>query len=238
MKKILFLLLATLFVLPSMADKKKEKDTFVAFTNATITFRDGHEETYDLVGFPASFSETIHVREEIKGKNVLSIPAEDIRYITYWASDFPDKKSTIYCLREQAKKKKKKDTIVWGIPHMGSQWGIVFRCFFGYRISATTGKLHTYSLLDESTFVQLAKPGLTLDEGLMLLRRDSEYAVLLAWVREYTDRKTDQKVYEYVWPAKKAKNVAKYFSENQEIYQQILDGTLKASDMQYILDQM
>jgi len=203
----------------------------------TVTFKDGHEETYKEVEMPSRWEKEISVKTGEGKKDRMKLDANDIRSITYWSDKFPEVKSTIYCLSVVPDDRKNKGAVPeWGVPYMGSEWGIVFRCYEGYTLNQK-GELMFLVTLDESLSA-LGKPGLQVWQPLLLVRSDSETAVYVGSVRSYTARKTKETVNEYVWPDGKPKKGAENFKENAEIYQQILDGTLKADDLQYILDQM
>lgn len=208
------------------------------YTNGTITFRDGHEETYEQVALPNRWTEKIGVKESKKDKKAVTLSAKDIRYITYWAADFPENKTTVYCLLIPDQKKKDKLYCEWGVPHMASEWGVVFHSHEFYQMNQKTGEMNMLVYLEGQSFEALAKPQLEIWQPLLLLRSGMEEAIFVGNIRHYTDRKTKEKVAEYSWPSEKVKEGAIIFKENQDVYQQILDGTLKASDLQYILDKM
>lgn len=101
------------------------------------------------------------------------------------------------------------------------------------------GRIDAFVLLDES-LAKLAKPGLQTWQPLVLQRFDKENAETVAFIRSYKKlkNKVREDVFEYMWPKNTPKQGAKVFEENEEIHQQILDGTLTAADLQYIIDQM
>lgn len=231
MKKLFFLFFTALLAMPISAVVIMPK----TYLCGTITYRDGHEETYEQVSLAEKWTQKIVIKT---GKEKKSIPAEDIRYITYWAKDFPQQTHTIYCLSVLDERKKKGTLICeWGVPIMGSDWGVVFRCHDFYQINQKTGEMVMIVYADES-FAALAKPNLEVWQPLLLQRKDMDYAVFVGNIRCYKDRKTKEKIPEFSWPGEKAKLGAEIFKDNAEISEQIIDGTLKASDLQYILDQM
>lgn len=226
MKKFLLMMALCLMALGAQAQSKK--------FCGTITFRDGHEETYTELYVPARNTDKLMVRPD--GGKIKKIPSEDIQMVTVWSAKFPDMKSTIFCLQMEDNRDK---FVIWGVPFMSSKWGVVFRCYDNYTINPKTGELTLLVLLDES-LAKLAKPGLQTWQPLVLQRFDKEIAETVAFIRSYKKlkNKVREDVFEYMWPKNTPKQGAKVFEENEEIHQQILDGTLTAADLQYIIDQM
>ena len=226
MKKLFLMIALCMMALGAQAQAKYHTAC------GTITFRDGHEETYNVVSVPFKSTEKITITPE--GGKKTKIPAKDIQSITFWNENFPDIKTTLFCLLTEDKSGKYN---VWGVPIMSSNWGVIFRCPDGYGINPKTGECIYYVTLNQS-FEQLGKPFLQDWQPLLLQRFDKEIAELVAFIRSYKKGKNKEDVFEYSWPNKSAKNGAKWFEENEEVHQQILDGTLTANDLQYILDQM
>lgn len=219
-----------------------------ATTCGTITFRDGHQETYPYVSLPTKWSENIfysdQVAPETEGKKKAkkqkskSYPASDIAYVTYWAQDFPENKNTIYCVMIKPDDKRNGKLFPeWGIPVMGNDRCFILRCVDRYFVAKKTGEFSTIVTLDES-IIALGKPQLEVWQPLVLQRFDSDHAIFVGNIRHYKSGKTHERVAEYSWPNQKAKKGAEVFKDYPEIQQQILDGTLKAADLQYIIDQI
>ncbi|MBQ0118373.1 MAG: hypothetical protein KBS42_01200 [Bacteroidales bacterium] len=231
MKKLFFLFFAALLVMPVSAAVIVPK----VYPCGVVTYRDGHEETYEQVELAQKWSQKIKIKID---KEEQTIPAKDISCITYWLKDFPQEKCTIYCLSVlDDRKKNGKLLCEWGVPIMGNSWGVVFRCHDIYLLNQQTGEMRMLAYADES-IESLAKPHLETWQPLLLQRKDMDHAIFIDSIRCYEDRKTKETQCEFCWPRKKAKLGAEIFKDNAEISEQIIDGTLKASDLQYILDQM
>lgn len=229
MKKFLLIILLCLMAVGIQAQAIYINTTYVP---ATIMFRDGHEETYDKVQMPTKFQEKITIKLEDEGKRKIS--AEDILFITYWREKFPEDKHTIYCLIVH----EKKDIFPeWGVPIMASDWCVVFRCYDSYGIDRKTGDLMFTITLDQS-LAAIGKIGLTEWQPLLLQRLDRDYAETVGFIRTYNKNKEEVEEYDWGEGNKGLKLRAKLFEDNEEIYNKILDGTLQASDLQFIIDQM
>lgn len=133
-------------------------------------------------------------------------------------------------------KKKSYIAYEWGVPMMSGKWGIVLRCFVRYFASLKTGELHSVVALDD--FYHKTKTWQEIWQPLIWVRKDYDMGIFVGSIRHYMDRTTKEKVTEFCWPYQDAEQGAEIFKDNVEIYQQILDGTLKAADLQYILEQM
>ena len=96
MKKFLLMMALCLMALGAQAQSKK--------FCGTITFRDGHEETYTELYVPARNTDKLLVRPD--GGKMKKIPSEDIQMVTVWSAKFPDMKSTIFCLPIEEKGKR------------------------------------------------------------------------------------------------------------------------------------
>lgn len=233
MKKLIFLLFA-LFLTTAISAQMQHYNSYGC---GTITFRDGHEETYDWVTLPFGGSQIIEVKNDMNQKKKQKIDGKDIQYITYWHEKRPEEKYRIYCVPYLINPKKDITISLWCQPIMRSKWGTIFRSYRAYQFDPNTGDF--YKWVEQSiSFAAIGKQDLEEWQPIFLLRTDKDYAVMVGTMRSYTDRKTKEDVAEYCWPSEKATEAAEFFKDNPEIYQQILDGTLKASDLQYILDQM
>lgn len=235
MKKLFFLFAAMFIAATASAQIPKFLKNFAIQIYGTVTFRDGHEETYDFVTMPSQWAKSIDVKNVDTKKE--TIDAKNIRCVTYWSEKLPEEKHTIYCLLIEDSRKKGRMLCEWGIPVMGNEWGVVFRSYSSYSFDYKSGEFSMWVEADPS-LTALGKPELQVWQPLLLQRADMDHAVFVGNVRSYKDRKTKEKVSEYCWPSDRAKDGAENFKDNPEIYQQILDGTLKASDLQFILDQM
>lgn len=117
MKKLFFLFFAALLVMPVSAAVIVPK----VYPCGVVTYRDGHEETYEQVELAQKWSQKIKIKID---KEEQTIPAKDISCITYWLKDFPQEKCTIYCLSVlDDRKKKRKVALRMGSAHYGKQLG-------------------------------------------------------------------------------------------------------------------
>ena len=106
-----------------------------------------------------------------------------------------------------------------------------------YGIDRKTGDLMFTITLDQS-LAAIGKIGLTEWQPLLLQRLDRDYAETVGFIRTYNKNKEEVEEYDWGEGNKGLKLRAKLFEDNEEIYNKILDGTLQASDLQFIIDQM
>lgn len=197
------------------------------YVSGTIHFLDGHDETYRYVQLPTRIGESLIV-SNTDVKQTQSIPAEDIVSLTVWHTDFPEKKATIYHVAfKSIHEPKSKVSHCWGIPIMGSEWGVIFRLSSRYEIDAKTGDFYT---------VTVKQNGFG-DDAMVIQCRDFEYAQWGGIVWESYDRKKGEETLAMVWQSKPEK-MAKIFASNPKISQMVAQKKLLAQDLQYILDEM
>lgn len=204
----------------------------IAFGNAapsqicgTIRFVDGHEEALRYVALPSSITSELTVKKEGSGK-LVTIPAEEVVSLTVWHVDHPDKTATLYYLDyKPVFKKSQRLYHCWGVPMMGSEWGVVFRVSSRYEIH-DDGEFYTVTVIRNGW-----------GSDFMLVKcRDFEHAQWIGIVdgKHNADNGDGLAMYWQTNP----RNVAQVFASNPKISQQIADGKLQASDLRYILDQM
>ncbi|MBO7629408.1 MAG: hypothetical protein J6S87_05630 [Bacteroidales bacterium] len=177
-----------------------------------IYYSDGHREAYDEVELPRVGKSKLGVKKNKDDKQYTDIEAVDIIGVKLWHPDFPDKQHVIYFVH--AKKEMMQNAYQWGTPVAGSKWGVLYQCEMNYEIDKKTGDLNIIKFTggsgpDTPTLYYLKRP-------------QWNEAVLLIWNYSFYSKK----------------KVAEFFSSKKKIYEGVKSGKLKASDIQYILDQM
>lgn len=177
-----------------------------------VYFVDGHYEEYDEVELPRGGKSKLAVKKHSTDKSRTEIEAIDILGIKIWHKDFPDKTHTLHYVHSQ--KAMMQGEHHWGNIVAMSDWGVVFQCEVYYQIDKKTGDLY---------FVKIeggTGPG---TPTLFYLKRpDWDLAQLVIIGGIFAGKK----------------KVAELFGENATIAEGIKKGKLKATDIQYILDEM
>ena len=177
-----------------------------------VFFKDGHSEEFAELELPRVGKSKLGAKKNAEDKGHIDIEAADIIGIKIWHKNFPDKKHVLYYVH--ADKALLQSDHQWGIPVMGSAWGVIFECEQNYQMDKKTGDLNFIKFTggnapDTPTLYYLVRP-------------DWDKAELLLMNGMFA----------------KKKRVAEFFAENEEIATAIKKGKLTGSDMQYILDEM
>lgn len=214
MKKILSLLMILLATIPLQAQFIAQMNVMTPhYYPGIVYFTDGHNEEFAEVELPRTTKSKLAVKRNADDKKRTDIDASDIFAIRIWHKDFPDKVHDLYYVR--AKKSMMQSESQWGNPVAGSNWGILFKCEMNYQMDKKTGDL---------TFVKFVGGNAPDTPTLYYLKRpEKEEADLVIWDTKFAGSK---------------KKIAELFKENEEIYNGIKSGKLKATDIQYILDEM
>lgn len=214
MKKRFLLVLAAVFASVALHAQFIAQMTLLTphYYPGEVYFVDGHSEEYAEVELPRVGKGKLGVKKNAGDKGHTDIDAANIVGIKIWHKDFPDKKHVLYYVH--ANKALMQSDHQWGNPVMGSAWGVVFECEQNYQMDKKTGDLNFVKFVggnapDTPTLYYLVRPEWDQAELLLI---NSAFA--------------------------KKKRVAAFFAEKEEIATAIKKGTLKSTDMQYILDEM
>lgn len=201
------------------------------YTPGVITYKDGHKVEYMWVELPKSGDVSIKVSNDPKHKNADEVDASEIKYITYWSQQFPEKKLTLYKLHADKSNIPFTATMqveVWGYPIAASEWGIVYKCHPRYELNKKTGEIE---LCYDVRSVQMGNTVHyeTVAASCFLQCKDFENAQLIGG-----------SLYEESmhWVTIKMKHVAPFFASNPTMQKSIEEKKLTGADIQYILDEM
>lgn len=208
------------------------KNSTPQYTPGIITFKDGREVEYNWVELPKSGCISLKVSNEEKHKNPEEIAASGILCVTYWTSEFPEKKLTLYKLHADKSSIPFAGALpqeVWGYPIASSEWGTVYKCNYRYELSRKKDEI----LFAYRVTTQRMGNTVTTREvaaSCYLVCRDFENAQLIGGS---SSAGTSME-----WAAIKMKHITPFFASNPAIAQRIDDGKLFGRDIQYILDEM
>ena len=214
MKKRFFLVLAAVFASVALHAQFITQMSLLTphYYPGEVFFKDGHSEEFAELELPRVGKSKLGAKKNAEDKGHIDIEAADIIGIKIWHKNFPDKKHVLYYVH--ADKALLQSDHQWGIPVMGSAWGVIFECEQNYQMDKKTGDLNFIKFTggnapDTPTLYYLVRP-------------DWDKAELLLMNGMFA----------------KKKRVAEFFAENEEIATAIKKGKLTGSDMQYILDEM
>lgn len=189
-----------------------------------VYFADGHSEVFAELQQPYVGKAKLAAKKNESDKSRTEIDVADIVAIKIWHKDFPDQENILYHLT--VKKELLQSAIQWGFPVAGSKWGVLYKCIQYYEMDNKTGELKSIRVYDEynnaTEWYYLMRPNW--GEGRMMIC-DNISGTL----------KGDRIKSQFAPNRKKA---AEPFKENKKIYDGIVSGELKPSDIQYILDEM
>ncbi len=217
MKKSLFgivLFSALLLSLPSKAQFIKQMQLLTPhYYPGIVYFQDGHHEEYAEIELPRTGKNALGVKKNGDEKKHTDIDAADIVGIKFWHKNFPENVHVLHYVH--GRKSMMQSEHQWGTPVLGSAWGILYKCEMNYEVDKKTGDL---------SFVKfVGGNGPNTPTLFYLVRPNEDMADLVIWDSGFAGPK---------------KKIAEIFSENQTIYEGVKSGKLKASDIQYILDEM
>ena len=177
-----------------------------------VYFTDGHYEAFDEIELPRVGKSKIGVKKNAEDKGHTDIEAIDIVGIKIWHKDFPDKEHVLYYVH--AKKSYLQNDHQWGNPIYATAWGVLFQCEQNYQMDKKTGDLNFVKFVggngpDTPTLFYLKRPEWNEAQLIMI------NGVFI--------------------PKKKA---AEFFKDNEQIYNGVKSGKLKADDIKYIMDEM
>ena len=177
-----------------------------------VYFTDGHYETFDEIELPRVGKSKIGVKKNAEDKGHTDIEAIDIVGIKIWHKNFPDKEHVLYYVH--AKKSYLQNDHQWGNPIYATAWGVLFQCEQNYQMDKKTGDLNFVKFVggngpDTPTLFYLKRPEWNEAQLIMI------NGVFI--------------------PKKKA---AEFFKDNEQIYNGVKSGKLKADDIKYIMDEM
>lgn len=197
----------------------------------TIYFNDGREETYKWVEIPTKGQDKIGVSNEDNKSKKEHFESKDIRCITFWNENFPEKTTTIFQIKFIYDwGKKEREWNAWGLELQENSWGRMYICYSEYGINKKTGDLETYTITVNNV------PD---DPMIFIESRDFQDARFVGRYTRHKDRKTGvEKRGVYGWLKKSLKTIASYFSSKPDVAEQIANGTLTGYDLFYIFDQM
>lgn len=216
MKKRFFVLLTALMICLTIDAQFIAQVSLMAphYYPGEVIFKDGHSEEFAELELPCSGKHSLGVKKNSGDKKHTQIHAEDIIGIKIWHKNFPDQVHVLYYLH--ANKSMMMNEHQWGVPVMGSAWGVVYQCEIYYKMNKQTGGL------DFVKFVGGNNPDTPTLYYLVRDEWEKAELVLVDGVIALTMRK----------------KVSQLFAEKPDIAEGIRKGTLKGSDMQYILDEM
>ena len=217
MKKNLFgicLFFGILLSLPTQAQFIKQMQLMTPhYYPGIVYYKDGHHEEYAEVELPRTGKSAIGVKKSADEKKHTDIDADDIVGIKFWHKNFPENVHILYYIH--ARKAMMQSEHQWGSPVAGSDWGVLYQCEMNYEVDKKTGNL---------TFVKfVGGSGPDTPTLYYVVRPNNDLADLVIWNYGFAGSK---------------KKIAELFKENQTICEGIKSGKLKASDIQYILDEM
>ncbi len=177
-----------------------------------VYFTDGHYEAFDEIELPRVGKSKIGVKKNAEDKGHTDIEAIDIVGIKIWHKNFPDKEHVLYYVH--AKKSYLQNDHQWGNPIYATAWGVLFQCEQNYQMDKKTGDLNFVKFVggngpDTPTLFYLKRPEWNEAQLIMI------NGVFI--------------------PKKKA---AEFFKDNEQIYNGVKSGKLKADDIKYIMDEM
>jgi hypothetical protein len=177
-----------------------------------VYFTDGHYEAFDEIELPRVGKSKIGVKKNAEEKGHTDIEAIDIVGIKIWHKNFPDKEHVLYYVH--AKKSYLQNDHQWGNPIYATAWGVLFQCEQNYQMDKKTGDLNFVKFVggngpDTPTLFYLKRPEWNEAQLIMI------NGVFI--------------------PKKKA---AEFFKDNEQIYNGVKSGKLKADDIKYIMDEM
>lgn len=177
-----------------------------------VYFTDGHYEAFDEIELPRVGKSKIGVKKNAEDKGHTDIEAIDIVGIKIWHKNFPDKEHVLYYVH--AKKSYLQNDHQWGNPIYATAWGVLFQCEQNYQMDKKTGDLNYVKFVggngpDTPTLFYLKRPEWNEAQLIMI------NGVFI--------------------PKKKA---AEFFKDNEQIYNGVKSGKLKADDIKYIMDEM
>lgn len=212
-KRLLFILCVLLVSMAGQAQFIAQMSLLTPhYYPGEVYFKDGHYESYDEIELPRVGKSKIAVKKNADDKGRTSIEAIDIIGIKIWHKDFPDKAHVLYYVH--ARKSYTQNDHQWGNPVYATAWGVLFQCEMNYEIDRKTGDMNFVKFVggnapDTPTLFYLKRP-------------DWDVAQLVIIDKQFI-------------PKKKA---AEFFNDNEQIYNGVKSGKLKASDIKYIMDEM
>ena len=225
MKKRFLLVLTALFACVALHAQFAQMSLLTPhYYPGEVYFVDGHHEEFAELELPRMGKGQLAVKKNKDDKSRTTIDAANIIGIKIWHADYPDKAGVLYYLH--AKKELMRDPHQWGIPVGGSEWATMFHCYNYYEMDKKTGELNGIRVVDENNtafdFFYLMNP------------KWSEARMVVADKIIYVLGK--ERVKRQFVPNKK--KAAKLFEENANVFKKIMSDELKASDIQYILEEM
>lgn len=217
MKKVSFLMVlvfALLFSVPAKAQFIKQMQLVTPhYYPGIVYFQDGHHEEFYEIELPRTGKSALGVKKTGEEKKHTDIPAADIVGIKFWHKNFPENVHVLYYIH--ARKAMMQSEHQWGNPIAGSAWGVLYQCEMNYEVNKKTGDLTVVKFVggnapDTPTVYYIKRPN---------------------------DELADLAIYNYQFAGTK-KKAAELFKENQAVYEGVKSGKLKATDIQYILDEM
>lgn len=197
----------------------------------TVYFNDGREETYKWVEIPTKGKLKISVSNEDNKSKKEHIESSDIRCVTLWNENFPEKKATIFrvkCLHDWGKSVK--EVHFWGLKMQENSWGRMYMCYSEYGFNKKTGDFETFTLVVDN---------MPDDPVVLIESRDFQDTRFVGRYFKQKVKKSDiVREGVYGWVKKRLKTIASYFSSKPDIAEQIANGTLTGTDIFYIFDQM
>lgn len=202
------------------------------YAHGTVTYKDGHEETYLWVELPKHGTTTLKVSDDPKHKKTTGIPAAEVAYITVWTEKLPEKKMELYYIHADKSKLPLCGMIAtdaWGYPIAGNSWGTVYKCNPRYEEDKKSGEimfLYDIRTVQNGNLVrteEVAAP-------CYMVCPDYENAQLIGGSGSYSGNSMS-------WAAL-PKRIAPMFHSNPSIEKRILNNELKGQDIQFILDEM
>ena len=212
-KRLLFILSVLLLSMAGQAQFITQMNLLTPhYYPGEVYFTDGHYEAFDEIELPRVGKSKIGVKKNAEDKGHTDIEAIDIVGIKIWHKNFPDKEHVLYYVH--AKKSYLQNDHQWGNPIYATAWGVLFQCEQNYQMDKKTGDLNFVKFVggngpDTPTLFYLKRP--EWNEAQLIMIND----VFI--------------------PKKKA---AEFFKDNEQIYNGVKSGKLKADDIKYIMDEM
>lgn len=212
-KRLLFILSVLLLSVAGQAQFVTQMNLLTPhYYPGEVYFTDGHYEAFDEIELPRVGKSKIGVKKNAEDKGHTDIEAIDIVGIKIWHKDFPDKEHVLYYVH--AKKSYLQNDHQWGNPIYATAWGVLFQCEQNYQMDKKTGDLNFVKFVggngpDTPTLFYLKRPEWNEAQLIMI------NGVFI--------------------PKKKA---AEFFKDNEQIYNGVKSGKLKADDIKYIMDEM
>lgn len=202
------------------------------YAHGTVTYKDGHEESYLWVELPKHGTTTLKVSDDPKHKKTTGIPATEVDHITVWSDKLPENKLVLYYIHADKSKLPLCGMITtdaWGYPIASNNWGTVYKCNAGYEEHKKSGEImflydvRTVQNGNMTTTEEVAAP-------CYMVCPDYENAQLIGGSSSYSGNSMS-------WVAL-PKRMAPIFHSNPSIEKRILNKELKGQDIQFILDEM